>query len=229
MKQKIILLAFFLSLLYIHPVVAIQNDSYKESDKRIQYAMTDLLNEAKLEENQLSYATMTNNENPNIQFKIPIYYIDSTELTKSNAFDDVKSKTFIVDTKEAIPLSNESHYVDELDSTSSILANITIYYTTNGTPTQYLLTRVSGGYQIRDYSVSVSSQKVTFGCNGVFPTAINTQTATKYPGSNANWSYNTGFKQPVVNDISAAIGCNNILTLKHGSSSTWTLHIFNNL
>lgn len=130
----------------------------------------------------------------------------------------------------AIPASvartNGSTSVDSPDSGYVSHVYLTINYKMRNTPTEYLLTSVSGSWTIEDPNVAVLSTSLTYGCSGWFP-AIATQEDTKNNVSNP-FSYNTGFSKYIIAD-GAVMGANLTLNYLMGSSRKWSFTLTNNL
>lgn len=179
-KIIITILVFAFVLLSNQTIKAKENWVNSKSDQMLQKDITSLYQKAKKQNKvNMQKALLINNENSKTLYEIPIYQVETTELTKLSTLDNVKSQTYIVNTNDAMPLANREDRVEELDKTYGVTAYITIYYTTNNSPTEYLLTKVSGGYEKHDYTINVTKQEVTYGCNGVFPSPVNTQNVTK--------------------------------------------------
>lgn len=88
------------------------------------------------------------------------------------------------------------------------------------------LTRVTGGWTILDSTVSLSSRMVRYGSSG-WPNGA--QTDTKYPTDNF-YDYTTPATWAAISLTgSYTFGTNSTVTLKRGTSSTWTLYLLNNL
>lgn len=100
----------------------------------------------------------------------------------------------VIDELEAFKLAkvSGSKYEEGADSTGSIKIYSTIYYNrkTQNNRNYVLLTKADGGYTILDMAASVSSQKVTLGCNGAGEAEYGTQITHRYPTS-SRWSYTT--------------------------------------
>lgn len=161
--------------------------------------------------------------------ELPVYEIDTTDVINQFSSDEnLHSITYAVDTSDIVSAAAASYsgnkYASTWDSTGSIQAYLTIYYTyTNDLSPQYLFTSIAGGYTRADSQVSVASQSLTYGYSGI----KGSSSVTKYPTS-SSWSYTTGFTtyNP---GYSLKLGGNYTLNLKRGTSSTWTLYLQNNL
>ena len=110
----------------------------------------------------------------------------------------------------------------EYDGSISVQVFLTINYTTQNASTEYLLTGVSGSWDILDRSVNVASAQLTYGCSGVFTT----QTATVNVSN--NFSYSTGFTN-YVPSVLGSMGANLALTLQMGTTRYWDFYMYNNL
>lgn len=113
----------------------------------------------------------------------------------------------------------------EYDSSLSVKVFLTINYKTRNTPTEYLLTSVSGRWHIVDKNVSVTNAELTYGCSGAFPSPT-TQTATKNVSN--NFYYPTGFSNYVTQYV-GAMGANLNLDLQMGATRHWNFYMSNNL
>lgn len=210
---------------------ASENNNYDLADQAIYESIDELYNQAKTRRSSLNeYASLVYSDDPSIIYDVPVYKIDTTSITKEYLSDNIHSITLIANPAEGIlrvPVTGPQ--VPTIDSSYSIRAILTIYYDqTSGALTKYLLTRCSGRYEKLDSSVSVTKQVVTCGCNGAAPTPVSSQTITRQYGSQTSWNIDTGFTIGVYNDGYAAMGCNSVLTLQHGSS-VWSFQAFNNL
>ncbi|MCD8192371.1 MAG: hypothetical protein LUD55_06240 [Oscillospiraceae bacterium] len=110
------------------------------------------------------------------------------------------------------------------DDSLSVYGYITITY--NSRPyndsgvTEYLLTKVSGGWERSDSTVSMSNRFVAYTSQYIFALS---QVTWKYPTTNT-FSYSTGYSTYVPNDnTTAVLGAQCSVDLAHGTSSNWTL------
>lgn len=113
---------------------------------------------------------------------------------------------------------------NDTDGSISVRAYLTIKYVTKNEPTEYLLTNVSGYWNILDDRVSVKNAELVYGCSGVFPSPT-TQTDTKTV--NNYFNYNTGFTNYIIRDY-GVMGANLTLDLKMGTRQ-WDFFLENNL
>ncbi|XCB30316.1 hypothetical protein RQN30_02480 [Arcanobacterium hippocoleae] len=145
-----------------------------------------------------------------------------TTLYNANLYDEDESATY-----KFTLYSNQSNSLtaSEYDGSRSVEAFLTINYKTQKTPTEYLLTSVSGHWNILDQRVSVTNAELTYGCSGAtpFPT---TQIKTRNVSN--NFYYSTGFSN-YVTQIYGNMGANLNLDLQMGSARRWNLHVSNNL
>lgn len=112
------------------------------------------------------------------------------------------------------------------DGALAATAYLTIYYETQNTPTEYLLTKVSGSWVIHDSSVIYTGATLDYGCVGSFPQHSSEQTGSRSVGN--PFSINTGFSK-YTTEYGGVLGANLYVNLQIGSSRKWTLHLQNNL
>lgn len=120
-----------------------------------------------------------------------------------------------------------SKYGETWDSSMGVKAYITIYYKwKDGALTGYLLTQVTGGWTVVDTSISLSNRSLEFGCvGGVFGGgAANSMQFYAYAPTSNSFSWNTNFTQYIERGV---VGAKTSVTLKRGTSSTWTLNLKN--
>jgi hypothetical protein len=121
-------------------------------------------------------------------------------------------------------IQDASLTVSQLDDTVSSRVYLTIYYSSQNSPTEYLLTAVSGYWELKDSRVSVESATVTYGCSGFFPTAT-TQHAWDVPVSN-NFTCYTGFTN-FVNANGGVMGAHLTVNYLMGTARRWSFTISN--
>ena len=114
------------------------------------------------------------------------------------------------------------------DGAAASTVYLTIEYKTKNTPTEYLLTRVSGYWKIHVSNVQVTQAYLNYGCNGSFPQIVQNQYVNDRSVNN-NFSYTTGFTKYVADVIGSAVGANLRLTYKMGTSRTWSFRLYNNI
>lgn len=96
----------------------------------------------------------------------------------------------------------------------------------NTTPREYLLTGVSGHWEITDKKASVESATLTYGCTGLGPRPT-TQYVHDAPVENY-FSINAGFTQYIASDVLAAMGANLTVNYLMGTSRRWSFTLTNN-
>lgn len=121
--------------------------------------------------------------------------------------------------------STEVHAPDDGYSSTVYL---TIQYNTRNTPTEYLLTRVSGYWEIADPRVSVESASVSYGCSGAFPSLTAHQSVLNVPVTN-NFGIDTGFTDYVASGSVATVGANLTVNYLMGTSRRWSFTLENNI
>lgn len=151
-----------------------------------------------------------------------------TPATRTLA-DGTITKTYVYSTDGISPRANGMELIGQgWDDSYSVYGSITMVYNTrpNATYTEYLLTRVFGGWERSDTTVSMSNRYVAYTSQYVF--ALN-QVSWKYPTSNS-FDYSSGYTQYIPDDgVSSVLGALCSVDLAHGSSSRWTLTFEANL
>ncbi len=152
--------------------------------------------------------------------------------------DDENSETYITAIPSSFledysinPCSSGSKSDSAYDNSYSVYATISINYntTTSSGKTGYLLKSVTGSWQIKDSSVTLSNRNVIYACTGL--TLNGSYNLNQYVEKNISsnsFSYSTGFSSYVINDSGydlGTMGATSSVTLKHGSSSTWNLTV----
>ncbi len=149
-----------------------------------------------------------------------------TPATVSDGTSHTKTYVYSTQPEYVTPKANGNTQSNAgWDDSISVYGYITVTY--NSRPfssssdiTEYLLTKVSGGWEQSDSSVSMSNRFVAYTCQYMFAPS---QVTWKYPTSNT-FSYNTGYSTYVPDDsASAVLGAQCSVDLSHGSSSRWTL------
>ena len=120
----------------------------------------------------------------------------------SRAANDACSATYRYDLPVS-PQANGSTTESDHDGAAASTVYLTIHYTHRNTPTEYLLTRVSGYWEISAQKVSVESAKLSYGCSGTFPSPT-TQSVTDISVNNY-FDISTGFTDYVVPDVLSLI------------------------
>jgi len=164
-------------------------------------------------------------ENGHLKDTMPSYIIQDEELKDNNG-----DSTGLYVTTFAAETGNKN--ASGSDSTGSVTIRSSIYYnvkTTTAGVKYYVLTKVSGGYSNLNSGVQITSQTVTYRESGPGESGSGSVTypiTTKYP-TGSTFSYNTGYTKYVVLGSMTNFGCNYTVTLKRGS--TWSYSLGNNL
>lgn len=153
-------------------------------------------------------------------------------VSKERSAQQTQSKTYVFSTQPqyVTPRIFDAHQTnDGWDDSISVYGYVTITYDavtqSNGT-VYYLLSKVEGGWERDDQTVSMSNRYVAYTCQNVF---VQDQITHKYPSSNT-FSYNTGYTKSIADDSSTAVlGAQSAIDLAHGSSSKWTFRVVTNL
>lgn len=140
----------------------------------------------------------------------------------------VEDQSTIDEIISSVRRRDNSDYKEKLDSTCSYLVYSTVYFvdsTING-KAHSTITKVTGGYTKKDWTVSVVSQKLEFGQVG--GAGVSAYKTTKTPTS-SSWSYTppTSWK-PVRTDGSLAcrVGLTYTVELKRNAGS-WKVELTN--
>lgn len=150
------------------------------------------------------------------------YLVTQEDISLYGLLDDETNLTY------AFTLYSGPNYTltaEDTDGSMSVRVYLTIRYTTQNTPTEYLLTNVSGSWDILDSKVTVYNAELTYGCSGILPFPT-TQSATHTVTNNFN--YNTGFTDYIIQNY-GYMGANINLYLRMGSQRTWEFFMQNNL
>ena len=164
---------------------------------------------------------------------------DGTEVYSLDGYvlDDGTSETYITAIPSAVfddnyaidTCSSGSGSNSAYDNSYSVYATVKYNYsqTTKNGYTGYLLNSVSGSWQIKDSSVTLSSRNIIYACTGLtFSGSLNSSQYVSKNISSNSFSYSTGFSTYVINDGSlSTMGITSSVTLKHGSSSSWKLTV----
>lgn len=126
---------------------------------------------------------------------------------------------------------NGSKTEDGYDSTTSVRGYVTIYYNTTTIDglLYYCLTEVTGGYEILDSTVQITSQSVTYGMTGISQQSGSIQKSNTYKPTSSSWSVSTGYTDYVYPTGYGTIGANYTINLKRGSANNWSCTIMNHL
>ena len=140
----------------------------------------------------------------------------------------VEDESIILEIMSAAKRRDNSDYKEMLDSTCSYLVYSTVYFvdsTING-KAHSTITKVTGGYTKKDWTVSVVSQNLEFGQVGGIGTS--SYRTTKTP-TGSTWSYTPPSSwKPVRTDGSSAcrVGLTYIVELRRNAGS-WTVELNN--
>lgn len=223
MKKIIITLtAFIISITQTSIVKAYSVEEYSEES----VDMEELFEEAKNNSSDEVEAVLES-EDGTESYDLETYVIQEeyseTYITAipSSLFED-----YLINSCSSGSKSDSSY-----DNSYSVYATISINYNTTSSngKTGYLLKSVTGSWQIKDSSVTLSNRNVIYACTGLTLNGSfnNSQYVQKNLSSNS-FSYNTGFSSYVINDEKQALGtmgATSSVTLKHGSNSTWNLTV----
>lgn len=102
---------------------------------------------------------------------------------------------------------------------------LTINYSYQNSPTEYLLTGVSGRWEITDGKASVESATVSYGCSGQFP-KLTTQAVQNKSVTN-NFKIQTGFTNYIISDVNAVLGAHLTVNYLMGTSRRWSFTLSN--
>lgn len=146
----------------------------------------------------------------------------SSRLATMSAGDMITEQTYRYEIPAALTAGGETTIHDN-DGGYASTVYLTICWETVGG--KYLLTNVSGHWEISDYNASVESTSLVFGCTG----GEATQTNWLNPASVGNYfNVNTGFKTHV-SSFGGVMGANWTLNYLMGTSRRWKFTITNNL
>jgi len=124
--------------------------------------------------------------------------------------------------------TSTSRKASKWDSSGGVKAYSTVYYSVtykDSVPYQDL-SKVTGGWSVSDSSISLSNRKVDLGQSGGSLCGGVTQKKSFTPSGNT-FSYPAPSSWCAVSSQVGSIGANTSVTLKRGSSSTWTLSLPN--
>lgn len=126
-------------------------------------------------------------------------------------------------------ISDSSTTVPGVDGGNESKVYLTIYYQTKGTPTLYLLTGVSGYWELTSATgkTRVESATLDYGCSSLAPQII-TQRKMGVSVSN-HFSIRTGFSKYIVSEGGGVMGANLHLNYVMGNSRRWSFTLQNNL
>ncbi|MBN2794481.1 MAG: hypothetical protein JXR88_03675 [Clostridia bacterium] len=175
--------------------------------------------------------TLKNEKGAEIPMKIlktaQVIELNNSKLFTRNTKQDIAVTVVAVVDESAYQSRSSSGTITESDwdATKGVKAYCTIYYTQNSSADdRYLLTKVTGGWNVEDSSIRISNREVDYACKGWAPGGYNNSQEGEISSPGLTFSKNTGFSTYVTDDI---IACNTRCTLKRGTSSTWSLSITN--
>lgn len=148
---------------------------------------------------------------------------------------EVIAVTVIADTsKDAVTRAGTSRPAETWDQTYGIKAYSTIYYDIKyiGNEKGYLLTRVSGGFQINDNWLGLRSLAGQYGCWGAAVGGGSTGNQTgRLSFSNNTFNKSTGFSKYITLEAGADLfGCQiNATVVELNTSNTWNISLDNTL
>lgn len=155
------------------------------------------------------------------KFDVRLYeFMPAATRTGENTY----SKTFVYSTQPeyVTPYASNSMSAKEWDQSISVYGYLTVDYmrVTNSHADNYLLTRVTGGWERDDHTVSIVDRYVAYTCQYVFDFS---QVTHRYPSSD-KFTYDTGYSTYVPDDgTTSVVGAVSVADLSHGSSSRWEL------
>lgn len=150
-----------------------------------------------------------------------VWLLPKEECSSSDLLADIKSFTY--------SRGSGHKYEEDSDSSLSVKAYTTVYYTTSKQDilTYYSITSVQGGVVILDSWVTVPNHKLTIGQVG---SRCFDQIAY-YPLTQSSWSCTPPSTWMAVTDGDGmgTVGCFYELTIKRPNGYTWKLELSNNL
>lgn len=157
------------------------------------------------------------------------YTIIGTQVPTVQAADTNSgcSVTYMFDIPASI-LANYTNTTQGNDGAFASTVYLTLTYSTKNSPTEYLLTKVSGHWTIQDSSVSVESATLSYGCNGMAPVATNNQYCWDKSVSNY-FNVSTGFTNYVTALPQGVLGAYLKVNYLMGSSRRWSFTLYNYL
>lgn len=155
------------------------------------------------------------------------YIIEGTVVSIERfLISDTNSATIKYELPAAI-MNRTSITEDGIDGGIASVVYLTITYSSKNTPKEYLLTNVSGYWDITDSKTTVESAYLSYGCSGMFPNPTS-QAVNDLPVTN-DFDEDTGFTNYVTSDIYAVMGANLTLNYLMGASRRWSFTLTNNL
>lgn len=182
---------------------------------QVQRAASTLLKEAKAS-GQQPESTMRLYNDKGVEYNIDLYAIDTSDITTYAASQNLESITYIGSTEDMTLVSNPDITVlrgqlgDEYwDQTGSIAFTATIYFKSSSNQDgnrTYLLTKVTGSTDFNSSGITVSRQRVTYGCNSMVDGVSNQYLKKPKIPSGTSFSYTTGYSKYIQNIAGAYLG-----------------------
>ncbi|WP_312943122.1 hypothetical protein [Oscillibacter sp.] len=148
--------------------------------------------------------------------------VSMSPLTRS--IGNNNSVTYKYDLPASLRASGSTTESDH-DGAIASTVYLTINYAHQNTPTEYLLTSVSGHWVITDQKASVESATVSYGCSGLFPRPT---TQSVLDRSVANYfNISTSFTNYVASDTHAVMGANLTVNYLMGTAWRWSFTLTN--
>lgn len=143
-----------------------------------------------------------------------------SELSASSSSEESSTYVFSLYSNPSYTLT-----ANEMDGSLSVRVYLTIKYTTRNSPAEYLLTNVSGSWEILDSRVSITKAELEYGCTGFYPSYAE-QSGSKEVSN--NFSYDTGFTKYIIPE-GGVLGSYLTLDLLMGQTRQWDFVIKNYL
>lgn len=169
------------------------------------------------------------------EYKVATHVTAKRISSKSNSKNQLIEVTVIADTsKDPVTRVGSNRPAELWDQTYGVRAYSTIYYDLRyfGDTAGYLLTNVSGGFQISDGDLGVLNPSGGYGCWGRSVTGTTTSNQTGRISFNGlTFNQSTGFTKYITLDTGADMfGCSTTATINElGTSNTWFIQLDNNL
>lgn len=226
--KKMIITA--LSFLLTGTQTTVMNQMSTEINEPITMNIEELYNQAKMsrsvvDDNEIEVTL--SNENVSTVYELAAYKVNSNDALSDTYVMAVPSEVFSDSEIDTYSLGDGG--AGKYDNSYSVYASVSYTYderTSNGY-TGYLLKTVSGSWQIKDSTVTLSNKNILYACTGLtFSGTLNSSQRVRKYISPYSYSYNTGFSTYVINDgFTSTMGVTSEVTLKHGESSIWTLTV----
>jgi len=223
-----------------NPVEACVSESIKENDAYIDANYEKLFDEKAMEDPLFSAridaltcdAEKTGESNDSAEFSSIDYVIQDKEIPVDGDTNLRAVTTAAAVLSTASPGGSQEK--NDYDKYYAVKAYTTIYYLTKveSNVTYYLISEISGGYNILDQTVQLRSQKVTYKQEGWNLTNGYVCVGPKDKEvSTSSWSFNPGFTEYVKPSQGyLAYGANYSFTVvRNGGSSSWSFLLQNQL